>query len=185
MEGVVEFSGRVAQELKDALLDVKENEAQRLVIEIEKAPRIFIAGAGRCLLMLRAFAMRLMHLGYEVYVVGDTTTPAIQKNDLLLLGTGAGVTGSLEYVAKKAKGYGAVIGVITILPDSPIGQLGDFHVVIPGRTSDCGGVGTSIQPGGGKFEQGMLIFLDSVIAKLGEMHGFDLHSPYARHTNLE
>lgn len=29
--------------------------------------------------MLKAFAMRLMHIGLKVHVVGDVVTPALQK----------------------------------------------------------------------------------------------------------
>jgi len=36
-------------------------------------------GVGRSGLIGRAFAMRLMHLGFEVYVLGETITPAVEK----------------------------------------------------------------------------------------------------------
>ena len=36
-------------------------------------------GAGRSGLVAKAFAMRLMHLGLEAFVVGETITPALNK----------------------------------------------------------------------------------------------------------
>lgn len=41
-------------------------------------------------LSCKAFAMRLMLLGCRSYFVGETTTTAIQKGDLLLLCSGSG-----------------------------------------------------------------------------------------------
>lgn len=35
--------------------------------------------------MLKAFGMRLMDLGYEVHIIGDVTTLAINKDDFLLI----------------------------------------------------------------------------------------------------
>ena len=45
---------------------------------IEDAPRIFVSGAGRSGLIMRALGIRLMHLGKTVHVVGESTTPSIQ-----------------------------------------------------------------------------------------------------------
>ncbi|MDF2524693.1 MAG: 6-phospho 3-hexuloisomerase [Clostridiales bacterium] len=185
MSNIIEFSGMVVDELKETLLQIDEQGAQHLMEEIKKAKKIYVAGAGRSLLMLRAFAMRLMHLGLNSYVVGDTTTPALEKGDLILLGTGSGLTRTLECIGEKAKNIGATVGVITISPDSPVGKLADFHVIIPGRSSKQQGLGKSIQPGGGRFEQSLLIFLDSVIANLSEELGFDVKKGYSRHANLE
>jgi 6-phospho-3-hexuloisomerase len=55
---------------------------------IEAAPKIFLAGAGRSGLIMRALGTRLMHLGKTVYVVGESTTPSIQAGELLILGSG-------------------------------------------------------------------------------------------------
>ena len=46
---------------------------------ILRAPRIFCIGAGREGLAMRAFAMRLMHLGKPVHWIWDDTTPAIGR----------------------------------------------------------------------------------------------------------
>ena len=46
-----------------------------LVNEVVDAKRIFLLGAGRSGLEARAFAMRLMHMGFDVYVIGSATAP--------------------------------------------------------------------------------------------------------------
>ena len=64
------------------------------------AKRIFIAGIGRSGLIGKTFAMRLVHMGFLVYIVGDATTPAIQANDLLVIVTGSGTTKTLQLYAE-------------------------------------------------------------------------------------
>lgn len=44
--------------------------------ELNAARHVVVAGEGRSGFMAKAFAMRLMHLGVPVHVVGETTTPA-------------------------------------------------------------------------------------------------------------
>jgi 6-phospho-3-hexuloisomerase len=48
-------------------------------------------------------AMRFMHLGYTVFIVGETNTPAILEGDLLLVASGSGTTSSVVSSAEKAK----------------------------------------------------------------------------------
>ena len=74
----------IVGELATVAVDIDRREMQRLVDVIAGANRLFVTGMGRSGLMARALAMRLMHLKLEVFVVGETTTPAIRKGDLLL-----------------------------------------------------------------------------------------------------
>jgi 6-phospho-3-hexuloisomerase len=53
--------------------------------------------------MMRAFAMRLMHIGFQVHVAGDVTTPAIRGGNLLIIGSGSGETSGLVSMAAKAR----------------------------------------------------------------------------------
>ena len=78
------------------------------------ARRVFVHGAGRSGLALRMTAMRLMHLGLQVHVVGETTTPAIGEGDLLLTASGSGTTSGVVSAAETARSVGArVIGITT------------------------------------------------------------------------
>ena len=77
------------------------------------AKRIFIAGKGRSGLQMKAFAMRLMHLGLTVHVVDDVTTPALAEHDLLLIGSSSGRTGSLLRYIESTKTTGARLAAIT------------------------------------------------------------------------
>lgn len=69
----------ILDELKSTCAGLKEAELQELENRILKANRIYVAGAGRSLMVIRGLAMRLMHIGLNAYVVGETVTPAIEK----------------------------------------------------------------------------------------------------------
>jgi hexulose-6-phosphate isomerase (EC 5.-.-.-) len=65
--------------------------------------KILVVGAGRSGLVGKAFAMRLMHLGFNVYVVGETITPSISEGDVLVAVSGSGSTQIVLSVASAAK----------------------------------------------------------------------------------
>ena len=133
--------------------------------------------------------MRLMHLGYTAYVVGEIVTPAIGEGDLLIIGSGSGETGSLVLMAEKAKQCGAKLALFTIYPESSIGKKADIVIRIPGVTakSDIDRGVASIQPGGNLFEQTLLLLGDSIVIRIIHKGGFksDNASMMRRHANLE
>ena len=51
---------------------------------IVAAKRIVVFGLGREGLQMRGFAMRLFHMGRDVAVWGDMTTPALGPGDLFI-----------------------------------------------------------------------------------------------------
>jgi len=76
-------------------------------------------------LVCKFFAMRLMHSGYDVSVVGEIVTPSIKRGDLLIIISGSGETEQLIAFTKKAKEVGASILLITTKADSTIGDMAD------------------------------------------------------------
>jgi 6-phospho-3-hexuloisomerase len=64
--------------------------ADGLIDAIVAAERIVVFGCGREGLQMRGFAMRLFHLGGDVSVWGDMTTPAVRLGDLLIVSAGPG-----------------------------------------------------------------------------------------------
>ncbi len=73
--------GTITDELKICLGSISDTSAEKSLMMINAAERIFCAGAGRSGLSVRGFAMRLMQLGKPVHVMGDVTTPGIKKSD--------------------------------------------------------------------------------------------------------
>ena len=120
----------IVSELNHTLLSVSDQKAREFVDLVDAADEIFCAGAGRSGFQIRGFAMRLMHMGKKSYVVGETCTPNITENGVLVICSGSGSTKSLVNHAEKAKSVGAKIALITIDPDSPIAQMADVVVEI-------------------------------------------------------
>ena len=111
----------------DALAEVfrllPENSADRTANRINAHLRIFVYGAGRSGLMLKALAMRLAQAGRVVYVVGETVTPAIGENDLLILASASGNTASVCRYAKTAKEVGADLLTLTASVQSQLTEI--------------------------------------------------------------
>ena len=196
---------RILDELRDVLSQTDPQEEETFVRELLAAERIFVCGLGRSGLMMRAFAMRLMHLGLTSFVVGETTTPSIQEGDLLAVGSGSGETSTPVSIARLAKKAGATVAALTGHRDSTLAQLADVVILIPVRASrlppqGCGSpllpqgrstkvIGTvtppSFQPLGSLAEQSMLIYLDSIAARLWSKTGGTPEELLIRHANLE
>lgn len=88
----LKYAQQIIEELQRSVTQLDHQEAERMAELLLQSNKVFVAGAGRSGLMGRAFAMRLMHVGKEVYVVGETVTPGIEPGDVLVLGSGSGET---------------------------------------------------------------------------------------------
>ncbi|MEM2288899.1 MAG: 6-phospho-3-hexuloisomerase [Sulfolobales archaeon] len=138
--------------------------------------KILVMGAGRSGLVGRAFAMRLKHLGFDVYVLGDTIVSPIRKGDVVIAISGSGRTALIVTAADAAKSAGAIVIAITTYIDSPLAKIADIVVEVPGRTKvsrvedyfarQVLGIHEPLAPLGTLFEDCTMIFLDSVIAEL-------------------
>lgn len=62
---------------------------------------------------MKAVAMRMMHAEKEVYVVGETITPAIRNGDVLIVLSGSGTTSSSVHSATQASKSGATVFLVT------------------------------------------------------------------------
>ncbi|RLA88829.1 MAG: 6-phospho-3-hexuloisomerase [Deltaproteobacteria bacterium] len=161
--------------------------AESLIQELESAPRIFGYGSGRSGFILRTFCMRLMHLGFTIYYVGETITPRIQPQDLLLVVSGSGETPQSRELLRQARSRGARTVAFTAHPESAIGQEADLTVLIPGTTKlSLAYELESIQCPGSLFEQAAFLFFETVILMLYQRRpGRNRHDVLARHANLE
>lgn len=181
-----DYTEAILEELSHTLHSLSSRAMGQLVEQILQAEAIFVAGAGRSGLMMRAFAMRLMHLGVRAYVVGETVTPGITANDLLMIGSGSGETSSLISMAAKAKRIGAALAAITINPLSTIAQQADVVIQIHAATKEAtDAAATTIQPMGSLFEQTLLLACDSIILEIMARQRANGATMFGRHANLE
>lgn len=180
------FSSIVPQEIAAVMSRVSTAEVDRLVQAISDAEAVYVCGAGRSLLMMKAFAMRLVHLGLRAYVVGETITPAIEKGDLLIAGTGSGQTRTTLAMAEGAKERQASVVAMTAHPESPVARAADLVVQIPTPVPGTAKQPRfSRQPPGSLFEQCLLVLCDSVVMILMERLGVTEELMHSRHTKLE
>lgn len=154
----------------------------KLVKLLDGAKRIFIAGAGRSKLVGNFFAMRLVHSGYDVSVVGEIVTPSIKNGDLLIIISGSGETEQLIAFTKSAKKVGANIILISAKASSTIGDMADAVFQI-GNSEQYGKV--LGMPMGTVFELSTLIFLEATISHVIHDKGIPEEIMRERHANLE
>src|SRR5690349_5863774 len=110
------------EELGAVLETLKPETAQVMCDEILKARRIACYGAGREGLMIKALCMRLMHLGLDVHMVGDMTTPPVGPGDLLIVSAGPGDFSTGMALVGVAQRAGARTLVVTAQPGGAVPQ---------------------------------------------------------------
>lgn len=170
-----------------AIFTVESNAAADLMCdEVLAARRIACYGVGREGLMMRAFCMRLMHLGFDAHVVGDMTTPPIGVGDLLIVSAGPGAFSTVLGLIGVAKEAGARTLVVTAQRLGEAARRADAVVHLPAQTmADDTGVWTAILPMGSLYEVGQLVFFDLIALLLREQTGQSADAMRNRHTNLE
>lgn len=177
---IKEQLNEVLDELKIICQNLDESQLQNLKQAILSANKIFVAGAGRSLLMIRCLAMRLMHMGFTAYVVGETVTPALEKDDLLIIASGSGNTSTLVVMAEKCKQIGAKLALLTTMQNSKIGIISDMivHIECANTKTREGIEKHSVQLGANSFEQCVLIICDALVTNI-------VSSISTQHNNME
>ncbi|MGW9415350.1 6-phospho-3-hexuloisomerase [Arthrobacter cupressi] len=175
----------VQSEISGAVAEINPAQLALLAGELRGAGRVFVAGAGRSGLVLRMAAMRLMHLGLEVHIAGDTTTPAIRSGDVLLLASGSGTTSGVVRAAQTGSKAGARLAVYTANPASPLAELADVVVTIPAAQKTDHGSKLSAQYSGSLFEQALFLASEAVFQTLWDHDETPAEELWLRHANLE
>jgi 6-phospho 3-hexuloisomerase len=195
MRDVQKAMREIGQHVLDATEDLSNKQVDSFIKALLGAKRVFIIGAGRSGLVAKAFAMRLMHLGLDIHVVGETITPALRQGDILVVVSGSGETGLPVSAAMVAKKIGARILAVTSYPKSTLASIADNVVILPGRAKtesttdfvhrELAGEYASLAPLGTMFEITAIVFLDGVVASLMTSLGKKEEDLRARHATVE
>ncbi|MCI2958906.1 6-phospho-3-hexuloisomerase [Agromyces atrinae] len=175
----------LSRELRDSIASVADADLSPFAERLRTAERVFVHGAGRSGLALRMTAMRLMHLGLTVHVVGEVTTPAIREGDVLLTASGSGTTAGIVSAAETAKESGAAVAAITSVADSPLAALADEVIIVPAATKQDRSGTASDQYAGSLFEQTVVLVGDALFHGLWQASGDTADDLWPRHANLE
>ncbi len=177
-------AAEIVAEQVEAIARVDDQAVRDVLVAIGAANRIFLLGEGRSGLVGRMFAMRLMHLGHQAFVVGETTTPSIANGDLLIAISGSGETGTVVMLAEGAKGSGAKLAVVTANVESRLAGVADLVVLLPTQHKLHGS--SSRQYGGSLFEQTTLLLFETMVSMLAAGDAATGFASLAkRHANLE
>ncbi|HOK56406.1 MAG TPA: SIS domain-containing protein [bacterium] len=168
---------KVINEVLNVFKKIKKEEFEEFEKVILKSKKIFVFGTGRSGFIGRCFCMRLFHLGFDSYFVGEIITPAFTEEDLIIFISGTGEKSIVLQIAKICRKEKGRILTITANKKSKLSKISDYLIYIP--------VENSIQFGNSLFEQVCFLFLDSFIQFYIEKHRINEDLMKKRHTNLE
>ena len=185
--------------VKHSIEELNMKEVEQFIELLLKArnKKVFVVGSGRSGFVGRAFALRLMNLGFNVYFLGETITPAAGKGDLLIAISGTGSTKIVLTAGNAAKEIGSTVVAVTSFPESPLGQIADHVVTLEGRTKmgwpreedylarQLTGERQPLTPLGSIFENNSMVFLDSLIVELMHRLGTTEEDLKRRHATIE
>jgi 6-phospho-3-hexuloisomerase len=192
MREIAEFAAKASELINAGQVD---RMAEVLVDLYHRKGKVLVMGAGRSGLVGKAFAMRLLHLGFNSYVLGETIVPSISRGDVAVAISGSGRTGLIVEAADAAKKVGAYVIAITTYPESPLGRLADLVVMVPGRSKvskmddyfarQILGLHEPLAPLGTLFEDTAMLLLDGVIYYLMMRLNVTEDEMRNRHANIE
>lgn len=167
----------VLNQIHDNIANLDQTYYQTILNIFDQYDRVFLVGAGRSRLVANMFAMRLMHCGKNVHVVGDYTTPSIGPNDLLIIISNTGETKQLIGFVEKANNAGSSTLLITANKKSSLVSISEQTLQLDINKNDL--------PLGTSFELTCLIFLETCISSIINKYNIEEDELKRRHANLE
>jgi 6-phospho-3-hexuloisomerase len=186
METLTELAKGALSDLSRVFAALPDDAVDALIEAIVGAKRIVVFGCGREGLQMRGFAMRLFHMGRDVAVWGDMTTPPVGPGDLLIVSAGPGYLATAAVLVDIAHKAGALTALVTAQPGGELAKRVDIVTVIPAQTmADDQGAKLSVLPMGSLFETAQMIVFELAILKLRPRFHESSETMRPRHTNLE
>lgn len=174
---------QIVAEITGVIAKMDEGDIERAMPLIGKTGRVYATGEGRSGFQARSFAMRMMHIGYTSYMMGETICPSMHEGDVLLAISGSGTTRRTVEDGEAAKKLGVKVIAVTSKPESPLAAAADAVIVVPGRVK--GEAGGSIQLLSSLFDQSVHIALDALCLMLSRRDNVSDADADANHANVE
>lgn len=166
-------------ELQNVQKNLAEDELIELSNKIMEAENVFFSAQGRSGDMVKALAIRFMHLGINAYVAGESSTSAIKSGDLLIAVSSSAKTKVTLNHLETAEKVGAETALITSV-DVENNKISSMVICIPIRSK----IDTD-QHAGSLFEQSVLILGDAIAWYIQKYKHIDTEIMNARHANLQ
>ena len=95
--------------------------------------------------MVQAFAMRLAQMGVIAHVVGDVTTPKIERDDLLIVCSVSGKTPGPVLWAELASKTGAPVIAVTSNENAALARFSSHLMRLPLADKNNSALGTTME----------------------------------------
>jgi 6-phospho-3-hexuloisomerase len=193
MKTYTEIKNKVLSEIDEVLSSVSEKQLNMVVDALTKNKNIKVLGyaAGRMGSGLKAFIMRLNHLGIQASFFGDNYVPPMNENDVFICCSNSGSTKSVLNILEifKNKANGTIISFVGN-ENSPMAELSD--VVVKFKTCN-GGLNSaddpskinSIQPMTTLTEQAMFVLFDLIVMLIIDRLNININETKQYHSNIE
>ena len=168
----------IGDRVSEALDRIDPKSVARAVEILNRAPQIFVYGAGRSGIIGRAFAMRLVQTGLRAYVIGESVTPIVRHGDAVFILSGQGESYSSIQTANIVRREGAELVVLTGRPSSKLAHAATLLLVLEFAEDAERPV---VAPLGTLFESASLRLTDALIAELLRARGETEESMRRRH----
>lgn len=187
-----ELCKKVQSEIEQVLSSIDETKLNEFVeLVTRKNVKLLGYSAGRMGFGLKAFLMRLNHLGIPAYWLGDNYIPPMNENDVFICCSNSGTTASvfniLEIFKNKAKGH-----IVSFVGNDESKMAQNSEIVIKFKTCN-GGLNSaddetkinSIQPMTTLTEQSMFVLFDVITMMIIERMNINIVETKKFHSNIE
>ena len=192
MEKVKKVTKEMLQNATWSTEQLNEKDIEGMVDTLLKAKKIFVLGVGHSGLIGKVFAMKLAHLGFNSYVVGDVTTPGLKEGDVMVAISQSGETSTILTLCRKAKELGGKIIAITSSPKSTLSKLANHTVLIRAKSKNIDFANFSLlgdeahkNMSGALFGLNIYLFFYGLICELADVTGQTPRQIDSRHANIE
>ena len=176
---------RACRDLEKIFQQIDPAHLESLSQELVAARRIVCYGVGREGLMMNALAMRLMHAGFQSYVVGEMVTPPVRSGDVFFASAGPGYFPTIETLLAVARDAGGRTLIVTAQPARAAQMPADVIIHLPAQTMVDVSAGLSVLTMGTPYEAALLLFGDLLILRLLELTHQKREDMYTRYTNMK
>jgi 6-phospho-3-hexuloisomerase len=178
-ENVEEAEKHIIERITQTLEASNVKERDQFIEMILATDKIFIYGVGRSGLVAKSFAIRLVQLGLKVFFIGETVTPIVEPNDLVIIISNTGQTMSAVQTANIVRRVGATVVAITSRDHSKLAHAAS--IVIHLRTG-MDEKDSDLSPLGTVFEDSTQVFLDGIVSVLAKKMNATESEMRARHS---
>ncbi|MFC3419093.1 6-phospho-3-hexuloisomerase [Salinicoccus hispanicus] len=174
---------QISKEVSEVCTRTDDTMAARFADCIARAEKVFVYGNGRSGLTGKMFGMRLMHSGYDVYIVGETNTPSFSAKDLLIVISGSGKSETINNMVYKVQEIGGTSALVTASEDQSVSEKFGctLHLHASTKHNDI----PTIQPLGNQFDQSLHLVMDAIVIYLNQKNNKTNEALKKMHFNLE